>query len=57
MEKAPKVIARLLTGTPSPYVLEANTVAEIRAMLPPLLTRSGPMPADPLEVIEIWFSR
>jgi hypothetical protein len=57
MNKPPKLIARLLTGTPSPYVLEADTLLALRGMLPPLLERSDPQPADPTEVIEIWFSR
>lgn len=50
--------ARLLTSgrDPSPYVLLAGTLAEMRALLPPRLERSERMPADPPEVVEIWFA-
>jgi hypothetical protein len=40
---------------PSPYLLLADTVAEIQAMLSPGLVRSERMPVDPPEVVEIWF--
>ena len=50
--------ARLLTSgrAPSPYLLLADTLAGIREMLPPGLVRSERMPADPPEVVEIWFA-
>jgi hypothetical protein len=51
-----KVTARLVTGTPTPYVLVADTLAEIHAQLPPRLARAGRQPADPPEVVEIWFA-
>jgi hypothetical protein len=44
-----------VTETPSPYVLVADTLAEIHAQLPPHLVRAGRQPADPPEVVEIWF--
>jgi hypothetical protein len=49
--------ARLVTSgqAPSPYLLLADTVAEIQAMLSPGLVRSERMPVDPPEVVEIWF--
>ena len=50
-----KVVARLVTETPSPYVLVANTLAEIHTQLPPYLARAERQPADPPEVVEIWF--
>ncbi|HJS87527.1 MAG TPA: hypothetical protein VJ779_18895 [Acetobacteraceae bacterium] len=50
-----KVTARLVTDAPSPYVLLADTLAEIHAQLPPHLVRTGRQPADPPEVVEIWF--
>jgi len=50
-----KAVARLVTDTPSPYVLLADTLAEIHAQLPPNLARAGRQPADPPEVVEIWF--
>ena len=49
--------ARLVTSGPGPfsYLLLADTLAGIREMLPPGLVRSERMPADPPEVVEIWF--
>src|SRR5689334_21952282 len=49
--------ARLVTSGagPSPYLLLADSLAEIQAMLPSGLVRSERMPADPPEVVEIWF--
>ena len=51
--------ARLLTSgqAPSPYLLLADTLAGIRAMLPPGMKQSERMPADLPEVVEIWFAR
>jgi hypothetical protein len=49
--------ARLVTSVPSPYVLTASTLAELRAQLPPMLERSDRQPSDLPEVVEIWFSR
>ncbi|HJS84418.1 MAG TPA: hypothetical protein VJ779_03065 [Acetobacteraceae bacterium] len=45
-----------MTETPSPYVLVADTLAEIRAQLPPHPARAERQPADPPEVVEIWFT-
>src|SRR6476469_1839902 len=42
--------------SPSPYLLLAATLAGVREMLPPGLARSERMPADPPEVVEIWFA-
>ena len=47
-----KVIARLVTEAPSPYVLIADTLAELHAQLPPYLARAGRQPADPSEMVE-----
>jgi hypothetical protein len=41
---------------PSLYLLLADTLADIREMLPPGLVRSERMPVDPPEVVEIWFA-
>jgi hypothetical protein len=41
---------------PSSYLLLADMLAGIQAMLPPGLVRSERMPADPPEVVEIWFA-
>jgi hypothetical protein len=50
-----KVIARLVTEAPSPYLLMANSLAEMHAQLPPGLVRIERQAADPPEVVEIWF--
>lgn len=47
--------ARLVTDEPTPYVLQADTLEELRAQLPAGLTHSGPQPADPSDLVEIWF--
>ena len=50
-----KVTARLTTDVSSPYVLVADTLAEIHAALPPALERSARQPADPPDVVEVWL--
>jgi hypothetical protein len=40
-----------------PYLLLADTLAGIQEQLPPGLVRSERMPADPPEVVEIWFAK
>ena len=47
--------ARLVTDAQTPYVLVADTLAEIHAALPAKLVRSERQPADLPEVVEIWF--
>ena len=42
---------------PSPHLLVADTLAEMHAQLPPYLVRMERQPADPPEVVEIWFAR
>jgi hypothetical protein len=49
-----KVIARLATDTPTAYVLVADTLTELRAMLPLGLRVTKRQPADPPEVVEMW---
>jgi hypothetical protein len=51
------VVARLVTDAPTPYILIAQTLAEIHANLPSGLVRSERQPSDPLEVVEIWFPK
>jgi hypothetical protein len=52
-----KVTARLVTNDgQSPYVLVADTLGDIHAALPPGLERSDRQPAEPPEVVEIWFA-
>jgi hypothetical protein len=48
-------VARLLTKAPTAYVLLADTLAELHAQLPPGVMWSDRQPADPPEVVEIWF--
>src|SRR3954449_12706609 len=50
-------IARLATKRLSPYVLLADTLAGVQEQLPPGLVRSERQPADPPEVVEVWFAR
>ena len=52
-----KVIARLMTDKPSPYVMIANTLAELQAYLPPGLVRMERTPMDPPDVVEVWFRK
>ncbi len=52
-----RVAARLLTSRPTPYVLLADTLADLHAMLPPGLERSDRQRHDPPDVIEVWFVR
>jgi hypothetical protein len=49
-------VARLVTVAPTPYVLLADTLAGLQTQLPTGLTRTDRQPADPLEVVEVWFS-
>ena len=50
--------ARLLTSgaSSSTYLMLADTLAGVRAMLPPGLVRLERQPGDPPEVVEIWFA-
>jgi hypothetical protein len=50
-----KYVARLATMHPTIYVMVANTLAEVQAMLPPGLERSARDMTDPPEIVEIWF--
>jgi hypothetical protein len=50
-----RFIARLATNAACPYVLVADTLPGVQAQLPPGLVRSERQPADPPEVVEIWF--
>jgi hypothetical protein len=51
-----KIVARLATSAPTIYIMLADTLDELRAMLPAGLVRSARERADPPEVVEIWFS-
>jgi hypothetical protein len=48
-------VARLVTDAPTPYVLLADTLAGLHAQLPSSMGWSDRQPADPPEVLEIWF--
>jgi hypothetical protein len=50
-------VARLVTDTPTPYVLLGHTLAEVQAQLPPGLECLERQPSDPPEVVEVWFPR
>jgi hypothetical protein len=52
-----ELIARLVTDTPTPYVLRGHTLAEVQAQLPPGLTRTERQPSYPPEVVEFWQPR
>jgi hypothetical protein len=41
---------------PTPYVMLADTLDEIRAALPPGLHHSDRTPADPERLVELWSS-
>jgi hypothetical protein len=51
-----KLIARLATMDPTPYVMVTDTLDEIRAALPPGMYRSYRSPADPVGLVELWLS-
>jgi hypothetical protein len=51
-----KLMARLTTTEPTTYVLLADTLAEMRAALPPGMHRSDRTPADPVGLLELWSS-
>jgi hypothetical protein len=51
-----KVVARLVTDVPSPYLLMSDTLAEIHAKLPLPLARKARQPVDPPAVVEIWVA-
>jgi hypothetical protein len=50
-----EMIARLVTEVPTAYALRGHTLAEVKAQLPPCLTRTERLPSYPPEVVEIWF--
>jgi len=56
-----KVIARLVTDEPSPYVMLdvmlADTLAELQASMPSGLVRMKRTPMDPPDVVEVWFRK
>jgi hypothetical protein len=51
-----RFVARLVAAGPSPYVLMADTLAQLQAQLPPDMVRAERQPADPPGVLEVWYS-
>jgi hypothetical protein len=51
-----RFVARLVTAAASPYILVADTLAEVQAALPHGLKRSARQPADLPDVVEVWFA-
>jgi hypothetical protein len=49
-----KVIARFAVDAPTTPVLVADTLTELRAMLPPRLRRTKRHSADPPDILEMW---
>jgi hypothetical protein len=52
---AGKVIARLVTDRPTPYVLVADALSELQAMLPRRLERLDRRICDAPELVEVWL--
>ncbi len=50
-----KLVGRLVTGRLSEYVLVADTLAELRAQLPPGLNRSERQSGEPPNLVELWL--
>jgi hypothetical protein len=50
-----RVVARLVTTKPTPYVLVADNLDDLRESLPRGLQRDDRQPSDPVNVIEAWF--
>ena len=48
-------VARLVADAPTAYALLGHTLAELQAQLPPGLECVVRQPADPPEVVEVWF--
>jgi hypothetical protein len=45
-----------VTAAASPYILVADTLAEVQAALPHGLKRSTRQPAELPDVVEVWFA-
>jgi hypothetical protein len=50
------VIRNMVSGGAMVPPIVADTLAKIHAALPPNLVRSDRQPANPPEVVEIWFA-
>jgi hypothetical protein len=52
-----KIIARVVTDVPTPYILLGHTLAEVQVQLLPDLQRSERQPSDPPGVVEVWLTQ
>jgi hypothetical protein len=52
---AGRLIARLVTQSPTTYVLVASSLSGLRAQIPPGLERAPCQNGDPPGLIETWF--
>ena len=50
-----KMVGRLVTDVPSGYMLVADSLADLRAQLPPNLNRLDRRPTDPPNLWELWL--
>jgi hypothetical protein len=50
-----RFVARLVTDVASPYVLVADTLAEVQGALPHGLKRLPRRPGDLADLVEVWF--
>lgn len=50
-----KLVGRMVTDMPSEYVLVADSLADLRAQLPPNLNRVERQAADPPNLVELWL--
>ncbi len=50
-----KLVARLITDTPSDYMPVVDSLADFRAQLPPGLNCSKRQPADLSNLVELWL--
>jgi hypothetical protein len=48
--------ARLVVDVPTGYVLPAETLVILRSLLPQGLVRTAREPADPADVLEVWYA-
>ena len=50
------LMTRLVSTMPTPYVLLADTLAELHAMLPADLEQFERQAIDPPDILEVWFA-
>ncbi len=52
-----KVVARLVSEQPTPYVLVADDVHSLRTRLPPGLAHAPRLPNNRHDLAEVWYVR